>query len=77
MEAIIKASWSNIQNDGVAALTLSEKSTVSPALSATDLPGGRTQILNVHSIKQIDRHPATGHEACSPESFSDTKNWFN
>jgi hypothetical protein len=46
-EEIIKASWSNLHHDGAAAFKLSEKSPVLPALSAKDLPGGRTQVLNV------------------------------
>jgi len=39
---IVKAYWSNCHDDGVAAFKLSEKSPVPPALSAKDLPGGRT-----------------------------------
>jgi hypothetical protein len=46
-EEIVKASWSNFPHDGAAAFKLSEKSPVPPALSAKDLPGGRTQVLNV------------------------------
>jgi hypothetical protein len=44
---IVKASWSNFHHDGAAAFKLLEKSTVPPALSAKDLPGGQTQVLNV------------------------------
>jgi len=76
-EEIIKASWSNFHHDGAAAFKLSEKSPVPPALSAKDLPGGRTQVLNVRRIEQIDRHPAESDEDSSPESVSDTKNWLN
>jgi len=50
-EEIVKASWSNFQHDGAAAFKLSEKSPGPPALSAKDLPGGRTQVLNVRRIK--------------------------
>jgi len=75
-EEIVKATWSNFQHDGAAAFKLSEKSPVPPALSAKDLPGGRTQVLNVRQIKQIDRHPAESNEDTSPESISDTKNWL-
>jgi len=46
-EDIVKASWSLFQHDGVAAFKLSERSPLPPALTAKDLPGGRTQILNV------------------------------
>jgi hypothetical protein len=47
-EEIVKASWSFFQHDGAAAFKLSERSPLPPALSAKDLPGGRTQILKVH-----------------------------
>jgi hypothetical protein len=76
-EEIVKASWSKFHHDGAAAFKLSEKSPVPPALSAKDLPGGRTQVLNVRRIKRIDRHPAESDEDSSPESISDTENWLN
>jgi hypothetical protein len=50
-EATVKASCSNFHHDGAAAFKLSEKSCVPPALSAKNLPGGRTKVLNVHRIK--------------------------
>jgi hypothetical protein len=46
-EEIGKASWSLFQHDCEAAFKLSERSPLPPALSAKDLPGGQTQILNV------------------------------
>ena len=46
-EEIIKVSWSNFQHDGAAAFTLSERLPLPPALSAKDLTGGQTQVLNV------------------------------
>ena len=73
-EEIVKASWSLFHHDGAAAFKLSEKLPVLPALSAKNLPGGRTQILNVHQIKPIDRHPAESDEDSTPESISDTEN---
>jgi len=76
-EEIVKASWSNFQPDGEAAFKLSEKSPVPPALSAKDLAGGRTQVLNIRRIKRIDCHPAESDEVSSPESISDTENWLN
>jgi len=45
-------------------------------LSAKDLLGGRTQILNVSRIKKIDRHPAESDEDSAPESIPDTENWL-
>jgi len=56
-EEIVKASWSLFQHDGAAAFKLSERSPLPPALSAKDLPGGRTQILNVRHIRRINCHP--------------------
>jgi hypothetical protein len=48
-----------------------------PALSAKDLPGGRTQVLNVRQIWRIVRHPTERDEDCAPQSISDTENWLN
>jgi len=76
-EELVKASWSLFHHDRSAAFELSEKSPVPPALSAKDLPGGRTQMLNVHRIKRIDRHPAEHDKDSSAESISDTENWLN
>jgi len=47
-EESVKALWSLFQHDCVAAFKLSERSPFPPPLSAVDLPGGRTQVLNVH-----------------------------
>jgi len=47
-----------------------------PALSAKDLPGGRTQILYVRRIRRINRHPVESDEDSAPESFSDTDDWL-
>jgi len=76
-EKKVKASWSLLQHDGAAAFELSKKSPVLQALSAKDLPGGRTQILNVCQIKWIDCHPAESYDDSSPETISYTKNWLN
>jgi len=46
-KGIIKACWSNFQLNGAAAFKLSEILPLPPALYAKDLPGGRTQLLNV------------------------------
>jgi len=76
-EEIVRASWSLFQHDGAAAFKLSERSPLPPALSAKDLPGGRTQILNVHRIRRINRHPVESDEDSAPESISDTEDWLN
>jgi hypothetical protein len=60
-----------------AAFKLLQKSPVPPALSAKDLPRGRTQILNVRLIKPIDRYPAKSDQDSSPETISHNKNWLN
>jgi len=42
-----------------------------------NLPGGRTEILNVHRIPRINHHPVEGDEDCAPESILDTEDWLN
>ena len=76
-EEIVKASRSLFQHDGAAAFKLSERSPLPPPLSAKDLPGGRTQILNVRRIRRINRHPVESDEDSAPESISDTEDWLN
>jgi len=44
-----------------------------PPLSAKNLPGGRTQILNVHRIRRINSHPVESDEDSAPGSISDTE----
>jgi len=77
MEEIVKASWSLFQHDGAAAFKLSERSPLPPALSAKDLPGGPTQILNVCRIRRINCHPVKSDGDSAPESISDTDDWLN
>jgi len=57
-EEIVNVSWSTLQHDSAAALILSEISPLPQAVSAKDLLGVRTPILNVCRIKRIDQHPA-------------------
>jgi len=76
-EEIVKASWSLFQHDGAAAFKLSERSPLPPALSAKDLPGGRTQILSVRRIRRINRQPVESDKDSAPESLSDTDDWLN
>jgi len=76
-EEIVKASWSNFQNDSMVAFILLEQSPVPPAVSAMDLPGGQTQESNFHQIKRINRHSVECDDNCFLESISDTKNWLH
>jgi len=76
-DEIVKASWSLFQHDAVAAFKLSERSPLPPALSAKDLPGGRTQSLDVRRIRKINRHPVQSDVDRAPESISDTDDWLN
>jgi len=69
-EEIVKASCSLSQHDGAAAFKLSERSPLPPALSAKDLPAGRTQILDVHPIRRIHCHPVESEDDSAPESIS-------
>jgi len=61
-EGIVKASWSLLQNDGAAAFRLSERPPLPPPLTAKELPGGQTQILNVCRIRRINSHPVESDE---------------
>jgi len=76
-EEIVNASWSLCQHDGAAAFKLSERSPLQTPLSAMDLPGGRTHILQVRQIRGINRHPVESDEDSAPESISDTDGWLN
>jgi hypothetical protein len=73
-EEIIKAFWLLIPHNDAAAFKLLEKSPIPAALSAKDIPGVQTEILNVGRIKQIDRHPATCNEDSLLERISDPEN---
>ena len=74
MEEIVNASWSLFQHDGAAAFKLSERSPLPPALSAKDLPGGRSQIFKVRRIRKINHHPVECDKDSSLEQISDTDN---
>jgi len=76
-EQIVKACWSNFQHDCAAAFEWSETSPVPPALSAKNLPGGQTQLWNVHWIKRIDLHLAKSDKDCAPQTILDTENWLD
>jgi len=74
---IVKSSWSLFQHDGAAAFKLSQRSPLPPGLSAKDLPGGRTRIVNVRRIRRINRHPVESDEDSAPDSISHTEDWLN
>jgi len=76
-EEIVKASCSLFQHDCAIAFKLSERSPLPPALSAKDLPGGRTQILNIRRIRRFNRHPVVSDKDSAQESISDTDDWLN
>jgi len=76
-EWIVEASWSNFHYDVAAAFKLLERSPLPPALSAKDLPGGRTQGRYVHWIKRNDSHPAESDEHGAPNTIWDTQYWLN
>jgi len=76
-EEIIKASWFYFQHDGAAAFKLLEWSPLPPTLSAKDLPGGWTQVLNVRQIRRINRPPTESDEDSAPESISNTEDWLD
>jgi len=76
-EQIVKASWSLFQHDGAAAFKLSERSPLPPALSAKDLAGGRTQLLNFRRIRRINHHLVETDEHSAPGRISDTEDWLN
>jgi len=76
-DEIVKALWSLFQHDGAAAFKLSESSPLPPPVSAKDLPGGRTQILNAHRIWIINHHPVECDEESTPDSISDNEDWLN
>jgi len=74
---VIKASWSNFQHHGVAALTLSDKSPLPPAVSGKDIHGGQTPVLTVRLIKRLNHHPVTSDDDNAHESISNTEHWLN
>jgi len=77
MEEIVKSSWSLCQPAGAAVFKLSERSPLPPALSAKNLPRGRTQIMNVRRIRRFNLHSVESNEDSAPESISDTEGWLN
>jgi hypothetical protein len=54
---------------------MSERSPLPPALSAKDLPGGQTQILNFRRIRRINCRLVESDVDCAPESISDSDDY--
>jgi len=76
-EEIVKESWSLFQHDGAAAFKLSERSLLPPAMTAKDIPGGRTHILNIRQIRRINHYPVESDDDSAAESISQTDDWLN
>jgi len=76
-EEIVKSSWSLLQHNGAAAFKLSARSSLPPTLSENVLPGGRTQILNVHRIRRTNHNPVQSDEDSARERISDPNDWLN
>jgi len=71
-EMIIKAASLKFQHNGAAAFKLSERSPLQPALSAKNVPGGQTKVLNVCRMRRIERHPSEGDGDCTPDGIANT-----
>jgi hypothetical protein len=56
---------------------LPEISPLPPAVSANDLPGGQTEILNGCQIRSIDNSPVEGDSDHVPQMISDMNHWLN
>jgi len=77
-EGTVNPPWVLFHYDGAAAFKLSERSPLPPPpLSAKNLPGWQTQILNVRQIWRINRHPVESDEDSAPERIVDTEDWHN
>jgi hypothetical protein len=76
-DGIDNASWSLCQHDGAAAFKLWARSHLPPALSANDLLGGWTQILNIRRIRRIHSHQVESDDDCATGSISDREDSLN
>jgi hypothetical protein len=76
-EEIVKAFWSNFQQDCVAECKLWERSPLPPTLSAENLAGEWTQAMNDHQMKRIHCHPVVSDVVSAPISLVPTNNWLN
>jgi len=74
-EKIVIVSLSGSQHDGVAAFKLSERSPLRPAVSANNLPGGRTPILTNGQMRRIKHQRVESDEDSAPGNISGHKNW--
>jgi hypothetical protein len=75
-EETFKGFWPNFQHNGVAAFNMLGRSPVPSALSANDLPTGRTQAWNECRMTSINCQAAKINQNSVPESTSDIKNWL-
>jgi len=76
-EEIVKASCLLFKHDDMAAFKLPDRSSLPPALSEKDLPGGRTQVLIICLINRIDHHPTESDDDSTPQSILGTQNQFD
>jgi len=76
-EEMVNAFWSLFQHDGEAAFKLSQRFTFQPSLSAKDLPGGRTQLLNARRNWKINCHPVKSDDDSAPGTIFRTEDWLN
>jgi hypothetical protein len=76
-QEIAGASWSLFPHDCASAFPLSESSPLPPPLSAKDLSGRRTEIINVRQICRINHHPVETEWESAPERIADTEDWIN
>lgn len=76
-EEIIKVFCDKFQLAGVAGLKLKEIYHLLPSISANDLHGRQTVVLNVHCVLRIDPDPAKNINHSAPESISDNEHLLN
>jgi len=76
-QEFVQLSCSLVQQDGATAFKLSERLPLPPALSAKDLPGWWTQILNARQVRRINRYAVESDEDSAHDRISDTENLLN
>jgi hypothetical protein len=77
-EETVNEGWSSFKHDGVAAFKASERTCGLPAsLPQTELPDGRTQILNVRRIRRINRSALESDQESTSDMDTDSEDWLN